>query len=53
MLQNLPTETIIPDYLAEHYDEEYEYDTEEISDWLSDQTGFCHSGFEIVREERK
>lgn len=51
--QNLPTEMIIPDYLAEHYDEEYEYDTEEISDWLSDQTGFCHSGFEIVREERK
>lgn len=53
VLQNLPTEMIIPDYLAEHYDEEYEYDTEEISDWLSDQTEFCHSGFEIVREERK
>ena len=25
VLQNLPTEMIIPDYLAEHYDEEYEY----------------------------
>lgn len=32
---NLPTEMEIPD----------EIDEEDISDYLSDQTGFCHAGF--------
>ena len=44
----LPTEMIIPDELEELYKEDMEYALEEISDWLSDQTGFCHYGFEIV-----
>ena len=54
-LQDLPTEMIIPNYLEEYYyrDRKYEEDrryvTEEISDWLSDETGFCHAGFEIEK----
>ena len=50
VLQDLPTEMIIPDELAEYYSADREYTTEEISDWLSEETGFCHSGFEIVKE---
>lgn len=38
-LEFLPTEIDIPEELA---DEEYE---EEISDYLSDVTGYCHKGF--------
>lgn len=53
VLQDLPTEMIIPDYLAEYYSADREYAIEEISDWLSDETGFCHSGFEIVKEVTK
>lgn len=53
VLQDLPTEMIIPDYLAEYYSTDREYATEEISDWLSDETGFCHNGFEIVKEVTK
>lgn len=41
VLQDLPTEMIIPDYLAEYYSTDREYATEEISDWLSDETGFA------------
>ena len=53
VLQDLPTEMIIPDYLAEYYSADREYATEEISDWLSEEIGFCHSGFEIVKEITK
>lgn len=35
----LPTEIVIPDGMT---------DEEEISDYLSDLTGFCHKGFELV-----
>lgn len=34
----LPTEVEIPDDL---------YDEDDISDWLSDEYGYCHNGFEI------
>lgn len=34
----LPTEVEIPDNV----------DEEDISDWLSDEYGFCHAGFELV-----
>ena len=53
VLQDLPTEMIIPDELAEYYSVDREYTTEEISDCLSEETGFCHSGFEIVKEVTK
>ena len=45
----LPTEMIIPDELEEMYKKDREYALEEISDWLSDETGFCHAGFEIEK----
>lgn len=41
-LENLPTEIEIPDKLLN-----YEYE-DEISDYITDLTGFCHYGFDIV-----
>lgn len=51
VLNELPDELIIPDDLEELYKnkEDREYALEEISDWLSDATGFCHAGFEIEK----
>ena len=40
-LEMLPTEIKIPDYIESD-------DFDEISDYLSDVTGFCHKGFELV-----
>ena len=48
--QDLPTEMIVPDYLEDCYNSDREYAMEEISDWLSDEVGFCHDGFEIIKE---
>lgn len=45
----LPTELIVPDEFEETYKEDEEYALDEISDWLSDETGFCHAGFEIEK----
>lgn len=45
----LPTELIVPDEFEEMYKEDEEYALDEISDWLSDETGFCHAGFEIEK----
>lgn len=39
VLDQLPTEMEIPEGMT---------DPEEISDYLSDETGFCHDGFDIV-----
>ena len=39
ILETLPTEIEIPDEMT---------DEEEISDYISDETGFCHYGFELV-----
>ena len=41
VLAELPTEVEIPDDLE---------DEDEISDWLSDEYGYCHNGFEIEEE---
>ena len=38
-LKHLPTEIEIPEEIE---------DEEEISDYLSDVTGFCHKGFELI-----
>ena len=47
ILETLPTEVEIPDSLIdEEFDEDYYYS--DISDWLSDEYGFCHFGFELV-----
>ena len=51
VLNELPTELIIPDDWEELYKrkEDREYALEEIADWLSEDTGFCHDGFEIEK----
>lgn len=49
VLNELPTEMIIPNELEEMYKKDREYALEEISDWLSDETGFCYAGFEIEK----
>lgn len=49
VLNKLPTEMIIPNELEEMYKKDREYALEEISDWLSDETGFCHTGFEVEK----
>ena len=49
VLNKLPTEMVIPDELEEMYKKDKEYALEEISDWLPDETGFCHAGFEIEK----
>ena len=49
VLKELPTEMIIPDELEEMCKKDKEYALEQISDWLSDETGFCHDGFEVVK----
>ena len=50
VFNELPTEMIVPDELEEIYKKDREFALEEISDWLSDETGFCHDGFEVVME---
>lgn len=50
VFNELPTEIIIPNELEELYKKDREYALEEISDLLSDETGFCHDGFEVVME---
>lgn len=53
VLNEFPTEMIIPNELEELYKKDREYALEEISDWLSDETGFCHGEFEVVKEVTK
>lgn len=45
-LEGLPTEIVIPKELEDKYDE-IGYD-DEISDYISDVTGFCHKGYELM-----
>lgn len=42
ILESLPTEMIIPEDMT---------DLDEISDWLSDETGYCHDGFRLVDKD--
>ena len=52
ILSTLPTEVEIPDNLIdnnEDFDEDYYYS--DISDWLSDEYGFCHDAFELVNQQ--
>lgn len=44
-LKKLPKTIEIPNDIAD--------DEDEISDYLSDLTGFCHNGFEIITKEVK
>ena len=44
VLESLPTEMDIPEGMT---------DPDEISDWLSDETGYCHNGFRLVDKDGK
>lgn len=44
-LNMLPSEIEIPEDII---DEAGEVDDDEISDYISDVTGFCHKGYELV-----
>ena len=44
VFDELPTEIEIPDYLVTDEDDLLD----DVSDWLSDEYGFCHDGFELV-----
>ena len=53
----LPKEIELPEeFNKENYMEDGEFDEDawldEISDWLSDEYGFCHDGFKISKEEK-
>lgn len=39
LLEELPTEIELPCGMT---------DEDDVSDWLSDEFGFCHNGFELV-----
>ena len=45
LLEELPTEVEIPDYLITDDEDDL---LDDVSDWLSDEYGFCHFGFELV-----
>lgn len=45
LLAELPTEVEIPDYLITDDEDDL---LDDVSDWLSDEVGFCHDGFELV-----
>ena len=45
ILLTLPTEVEIPNYLITDDEDDL---LDEVSDWLSDEYGFCHDGFELA-----
>lgn len=45
---NLPTEIEIPENVVKEATDEYRIDDEVISDYITNLTGYCHQGFEIV-----
>ena len=45
LLEELPTEVEIPDYLITDDEDDL---LDDVSDWLSDEFGFCHFGFELA-----
>lgn len=49
LLQELPKEIEIPECLIDEDTDKDEYE-EEISDYISDVTGFCHYGFELINK---
>lgn len=47
LLQKLPKEIEIPEYLIDEDTDVDDYE-EDISNYISDTTGFCHCGFDLV-----
>ena len=48
IFEELTTEVEIPDYLTTDDEDDL---LDEISDWLSDEFGYCHEGFCLEMEE--
>lgn len=46
LLKELPTEIEIPEEILKDCEDEDEIE-ETVSDYISDETGFCHFGFEL------
>ncbi|OLA94859.1 MAG: hypothetical protein BHW64_01810 [Candidatus Melainabacteria bacterium LEY3_CP_29_8] len=46
LLQDLPKEIEIPEYLIDEDTDIDEYE-EEIADYISEVTGYCHFGFDL------
>lgn len=44
ILETLPTEVDVPYHLVNNEDDYVEV----VSDWLSDEFGYCHDGFELI-----
>lgn len=42
----LPTSILLPPNMV---DKNGDYDADQVGDFLSEQTGFCHFGFDVVR----
>lgn len=52
-LASLPTEVYTPSFLCqEQYDDVEEF-LGDVSDWLSDEYGWCHFGFDVDDEKDK
>lgn len=50
-LASLPTEVYTPSFLCqEQYDDVEEF-IDDVSDWLSDEYGWCHFGFDVAEKE--
>lgn len=49
-LASLPTEVYTPPFLSCEYTDLDSY-LDDVSDWLSDEFGWCHFGFEAVTED--
>lgn len=47
---DLPTEIEIPENVVKEATDEDGIDDEVISDYITDLTGYCHCGFEIVSD---
>ena len=51
ILKTLPTEMIIPGDLEEMYSVDRDSALEDISDWLTEVTDYCHNGFMVMKKE--
>lgn len=51
VFDSLPQEVVLPDYLIPSNYEGKEEFLDDVSDWLSDEYGFCHIGFDEPVEE--
>lgn len=50
-LASLPTEVYTPPFLREKQYDDIEEFLDDVADWLSDEYGWCHFGFETETDE--